>query len=210
MIDARLQQILDNAEHPISKAILRGLFEDDNFKEYMCQRVEHLVCEHRAKLGYDMTNETWTWGEDEELDEGIGNALMHLVRTTAANALGVRPSTIHGFTKALSNRPKKVAAPKVSAQKPPKTGSQHNTPQKNVEPVELHHVFNGTPSDHEHSLQQALNHHNIGTFAKSKGDTSKAEIHFRARDKHFKNYVSNAPRENLTKLNQGKVKSIFN
>src|SRR5215471_7776220 len=194
-MDPRLQQIIDEKKHPISKAILRGLFEDDNFKRYMCQRVEQQICEQRAKLGYDMTNEVWTWGEDEELDEGIGNALMHLVRTTAAataaNALGVRPSTIHGFTKALSNRPKKVAAPKVSAQKPPKTGSQHNTPQKNVEPVELHHVFNGTPSDHEHSLQQALNHHNIATFNKSKGDNSKAEIHFRARDKHLKTYLSN-------------------
>jgi hypothetical protein len=90
------------------------------------------------------------------------------------------------------------------------TASQSSHSSNKFEPVEVHHVYSGEVTDHEHHLVQALNHHNIGQVAKSTGDNSKAEIHFRARDKHFKNYVTNAPRENLPKLNQDKVKSIFN
>jgi len=86
---------------------------------------------------------------------------------------------------------------------------QHDKPHDDAT-LQLHHVFSGTPGEHERNhLQQALNHHNTGMAARSAGDHSKAEIHFRARDKHFKNYVTNAPRENLKKLNQNRVKDIF-
>jgi len=69
MIDARLQQILDNAKHPIAKAMLRDLFENDDFKKHMVERLEPLISEQRAKVGWDGNNQVWTWEEEEELDE---------------------------------------------------------------------------------------------------------------------------------------------
>jgi len=64
-----LQKILANAKHPIAKAMLRDLFENDEFKMNMCKRLEQLVCEQRARVGYDMEEGGWTWDEDEELTE---------------------------------------------------------------------------------------------------------------------------------------------
>jgi hypothetical protein len=153
--------------------------------------------------------------EDANSSEGLGTAIGNFVKTAAthvvANGLGISASSVHQIARDLLTR-KSAASPKPAAQKPAKP--QHTQPapthsSTTWQPVEIHHVFSGEPSEHEHSLQQALHHHNIGEFAKSKGNNSKAELHFRARDKHFKNYVANAPRENLKKLDQGKVKSIF-
>lgn len=154
---------------------------------------------------------------NEGLGSAIGNALKGVATHAVASGLGVSHGSVSSFLHHLSAKQKYVA-PKVSAQKPPHAPKpqkpQQHQPQASHsttkwEPVELHHVYSGKETEHEHSLQQALNHHNIATFNKSKGDNSKAEIHFRARDKHFKTYVTTAPRENLKKLNQDKVKSIF-
>src|SRR5215469_14460076 len=115
-----LQRILDNTKHLIAKAMLRDLFENDHFKKNMVERLEYKLGQKRAKLGYDMTNECWTWGDDDELEEGIGSALMHLVRATAvrtaASGLGTSPSTINNFTRNLTAKPKHVAS-KFTAQK---------------------------------------------------------------------------------------------
>ena len=151
--------------------------------------------------------------EKEPYEEGIGSALGSIAKDVAAHAvahgLGVSGSSVRNFVHHLTK--KSSASPKLAAQNPVKLQPAAVTHSSTTwQPVQLHHVFNGEPGEHEHSLDQAVIHHNIGTWAKSKGDHSKAEIHFRARDKHFKNYVSNAPRENLKKLNQDKVKSIFN
>src|SRR5262249_1768765 len=103
-----LQQILDNTKHPIAKAMLRDLFENDDFKENMIKGLKQLMAEQRGRIGYDMkagTSGAWIW-DDDELDEGIGSALMHLVRSTvartAASGLGVSPGTINTFTKHLT------------------------------------------------------------------------------------------------------------
>jgi hypothetical protein len=161
---------------------------------------------------------------EEGIGSAVGNIAKNVAADTIAHGLGVNGSTVHDFLHHLTK--KSPASPKPATQKPSKPQHAPQATQKPAkpqqtppaatthssttwQPVEIHHVFNGTPSDHEHSLNQAITHHNIGTWAKSKGDHSKAKIHFRARDKHFRNYVTNAPRENLKKLNQGKVKSIF-
>src|SRR5262249_53660034 len=148
MIAPRLQQIINNAAHPRAKALLQDLFENDEFKKNMCERLKQLVTEQRARIGYDMqagTSGAWIW-DDDELDEGLGSALMGLVKTaaatTAANALGVRPSTINNFAKHLTNRPKKAGAPTKAAAKPTKPAGAmlHTTP--------IHHMV--LPS-HVHS-----------------------------------------------------------
>jgi hypothetical protein len=161
-----------------------------------------------------------TFNNDEHANttnEGLGlaldNAFKGAVTRSLATGLGVSASGLHKFGHDLIAKPKKYITPKPAAQKPAKP--QHTQPapthsSTTWQPVELHHVFNGEPTEGERSLDQAITHHNIGSFAKSKGDNSKAKIHFRARDKHFKTYVTNAPRENLKKLNQDKVKRIFN
>jgi len=71
----RLQQILDNAKHPRAKALLQDLFENDDSKKHMCERLEQIVCEQRVRLGYDMTTEAWIWDE-EELNE-LGTDLLN-------------------------------------------------------------------------------------------------------------------------------------
>jgi hypothetical protein len=48
---------------------LQALFEGTDFQKYICQHLEHIVGKKRAKLGYDMTQECWTWDENEELNE---------------------------------------------------------------------------------------------------------------------------------------------
>jgi hypothetical protein len=156
-------------------------------------------------------NDEYKDKKGENVEEGIGAAFGSLATQTLAKGLGLPHSTVNQISHALI----KHVTPKVSAQRLHNKPVQQNKPQKQVsqqkwQPMELHHVFSGTPGEHEHSLDQAITHHNIATWNKMKGDTSKAEIHFRARDKHFKNYVTNAPADNLRKLNQDKVKSIFN
>jgi hypothetical protein len=149
--------------------------------------------------------------KDENVEEGIAAAFGSLATQTLAKGLGLPHSTVNQIAHALI----KHVTPKVSAQRPHNKPAQQNKPHKQISqpngwhPMELHHVFSGTPGEHEHSLDQAITHHNIATWNKKKGDHSAAEIHFRARDKHFKTYVTNAPRENLKKLNQEKVRSIF-
>jgi hypothetical protein len=71
MIAPRLQKILDNTSHPRAKELLQDLFENDDFKRSMCQRLEQIICEQRARLGYDMQAGAgaWIWDEDEELNE---------------------------------------------------------------------------------------------------------------------------------------------
>src|SRR5262249_45059915 len=138
-MDARLQQILDNAKHPIAKAILQGLFEDENFKRYMCQRVEPLVARKRAKLGFDMTRECWTWGEDDELEEGvasaIGNFFKHAATQSLATGLGVSASSLHKFGRDLTSRPKRVVTPaKATPQKQTKS-VQHTTKPAVASPI---------------------------------------------------------------------------
>lgn len=225
-MDARLQQILDSKKHPISKAILRGLFEDENFKKYMAQRVEQLVCEKRGKLGYDMSNECWTWGEDEQLDEGIGSGLMHLVKTAATRSigqgLGVSPSIIHGFTKHLTNRPKKVAAPAKAAAKPRKTkpagtkpvhtnpaqASSHSVANM-VLPSHVHSAVGKYPGEHETHLTNFINAHNKLITAKEKGDKSAARVHYLARNHHLAKYQATAPHAHLKHLNTTKVQQMM-
>ena len=221
-MDPRLQQILDNAKHPISKAILRGLFEDDNFKEYMRQRLEHLVGKKRAKVGYDMTNECWTWGKDDELEEGIASGLMHLVKTTAAKSLatglGVSPSTIHGFTKHLSSKPKKVAGPLRTAQKPakpvhtkPAGATLHTSPiYHTVLPHDVHSKI-GHPDhiEHDQRLSDFINHHNRAMDLKAKGDKSGAAVAFRARNHALVRYTQTAPKAHLKYLNADKVQQMM-
>src|SRR5262249_41073960 len=167
-------------------------------------------------------NECWTWGEDDELDEGIGNALMHLVRTTAtataANALGVRPSTVHGFTKALSNRPKRVAAPQKAAKpvhtKPASTPQpQHTASATSVAnmmlPNHVHSAIGKYPGPHEDHLTNFINSHNAGITAKEKRDKSAARMHFLARGHHLVRYTQTAPQAHLKHLNADKVKQMM-
>src|SRR5262245_58341322 len=105
-----LQDIIDSKKNPIARDMLEHLFSNDSFKENMCAKLEQLVAKQRAKVGLHMTSEQWVWGDDNELEAGIGSALMHLVRTaavrTAASGLGTSPSTINKFTRHLTAKPK--------------------------------------------------------------------------------------------------------
>jgi hypothetical protein len=217
MIDERLQRILDSKKNPIAKALLRDLFENDDFRKSMCARLEQLLCEQRGRVGYNMQEGgDWTW-QDDELAEGIGSGLMHLVKTaathTAARALGVRPSTIHGFTKALSNRPKKVAAPAKAAKpvhtKP--TATLHTSPSYHmVMPSDVHSKI-GHPdhSDHDGHLSDFINHHNKFTSAKEKGDHSAAVVHYRARNHALADYTQTAPKSHLKYLKADKIQQMM-
>jgi hypothetical protein len=219
-------ELLDRYHQKASGQLRRGTYakRTDNIKTQTRKRVNRLHGVKKASGTLNQYNtDEYNVGEEEEQSEGVfsavGNFAANAVRNTIAHGLGVSSSDLHRFATDLMKKNPKLPKPtasntKMKHVKPP--APQHKSPRTAThsstkwQPVELHHVFNGTPSEHEHSLQQALNHHNIGTWAKSKGDDSKAEIHFRARDKHFKNYVTNAPGENLKTLNQDKVKSIFN
>jgi len=144
--------------------------------------------------------------------EDLGDVAAHLATHVVAQGFGVHPALLHAL--ARSKEPKSAKTPtRVKLNKPVhmKPATHHDEPHHDDGSVHMHMVYHGEPGEHERNhLQQALNHHNTGMAAKSAGDHSKAEIHFRARDKQFKNYVSNAPRENLKKLNQDKVKGVFN
>jgi hypothetical protein len=227
MIAPRLQQILDNTKHPRAKALLQDLFENDEFKKNMCERLKQLVTEQRARIGYDMqagTSGAWIW-DDDELDEDLGSALMGLVKTaattTAANALGVRPSTINNFTKHLTNRPKKYTAPQKPATagaKPVQTkpaakpagASLHTSPIHHVVMLgDVHSKIGAHPGEHENHLSDFINHHNKAMELKAKGDKTGAAVQFRARNHALVRYNNTAPKAHLRHLNNDKVHQMM-
>src|SRR5262249_31932727 len=106
--------------------MLQHLFENDNFKENMIERLKHLLAEQRGKVGFDMQAGeagVWIW-DDEELDEGIfsaaANALKSAATSTIATGLGVSASGLHKFGHDLMAKPKQIK-PKFTAQKPLRT-----------------------------------------------------------------------------------------
>jgi len=217
MIDERLQQIFDSKKNPIAKAILQDLFESDEFRLNMCKRLKQLVSKKRGQLGYNMSEGGWTWNDDE-LDEGIGSALMGLVKTAAAKSvatgLGVSPSTIHGFTKALSNGPKKVVAPHKTAAKSvhtkPAGASLHTAPIHHmVIPSDVHSAIGKHRGEHEQHLNDFVNHYNKGMEAKAKGDKNLAYLHFRNRNRAMVRYQTTAPAAHRKYLNVNKVQQML-
>jgi hypothetical protein len=64
-------------------------------------------------------------------------------------------------------------------------------------------------TQHEHDLDQAVIHHNVGMAARSKGQPGTANIHFKARNRKFKSYVDNAPNDHLNNLDQQAVKKHY-
>ena len=221
-------ELLDRYHQKASAQLRRGTYAkpSDNIKTRTRKPIHRYRGVKRANSGLNSYNtDEFNVGEEEEQSEAIGSAIGNFaasaVTSTVAHGLGVSSSDLHRFTTDLMKKNPKLPKPTASTTKtkhvkPPapqhksQTASASSHSASKWEPVEMHHVYSGKVTDDEHHLVQALNHHNIGSFAKSKGDHSKAEIHFRARDKHFKSYVTNAPHENLKKLNQDKVKRIFN
>ena len=232
MIDPKLQTILDSKK-TIAKAMLQHLFENDNFfNENLIKRLKHLLAERRARVGYDMKageSGAWIW-DDSELDEGIGSALMHLVRSTvartAASGLGVSPGTINTFTKHLINRPKQVAF-KTAMQKPATAGAKpvHTKPAASrpagasLHTNPIHHAVlpsdvyksSGKPEDtaHDERLNQFINSHNKMMDAKAKNDKSAARVHYLARNHHFAKYSQTAPHAHLKRLNTDRIQQIM-
>src|SRR5262249_35744998 len=206
-----------------AKALLQDLFENDEFKLNMIRRLKHLLAEQRARVGYNMQageSGAWTWNDDE-LDEGLGSALMGLVRTAAtrslATGIGVSPSTINTFTKHLTNRPKKYAAP----QKPTTAGAKpvHTKPAgATLHTSPIHHAV--LPSDvykssgkledaeHDDKLNKFVSSHNKMIDAKTKGDKSAARVHYLARNHHLAKYQATATHAHLKRLNSAKVQQI--
>jgi len=220
MINPKLQQILYSKKNPIAKAMLRDLFESDNFKLNMCKRLDKLVTEQRAKLGYDMTTEPgfWTW-DDDALDEGlagaIGNVFKRMATHSLATGLGVNPSSLHKFGSDLlhTKTPKAPTMKKVVAkpQHPsPSTASLHTSPIYHmVMPSDVHSKIAAFPGEHEDHLNAFINHHNQAMTAKEKGDKTGAAVHFRARNHALVRYQATAPKEHLKHLNTNKVQQMM-
>jgi hypothetical protein len=146
-------------------------------------------------------------------NEGLGDVAAHVATHALAQGLGVQPSVLHALAARAAKKPKSAKAPtKVKLNKPKHVAppTTHHEPGHDDGSVHMHQIFHGEPGEHERNhLQQALSHHNTGMAAKSAADHSKATVHFRARDKHFRNYVNNAPHEHLQKLDQELVKRHF-
>ena len=147
------------------------------------------------------------YSEGVLMDEGI---LTNLFRSTIAHGLGVSPGMIPHLPKFKTG----TKASRPVHTKPAATATAKPTTTSPAKPkwqaLEIGHVFQGEPHpEHEHHLTQAINHYNVASLAKHQGDHSRAEIHARASAKHFKNYVTNAPKDRLKRLNQERVKQIW-
>jgi hypothetical protein len=160
------QEVLNRYISKSQDQLRRGKFGSGNLRSQVKRRQNRLTGIRRAN---DRINRP---EPGRDVEEGLGTAAFNIAKKVAtdsvAHGLGMSGSTVDQITRDLLSK-NHSASPKPAPQKPQKpqrtkpaathqpAATTHSSSE--WQPIEIHHVFNGTPTEHEHLHQlQRITH----------------------------------------------------